>query len=128
TRTARVELEQKRLGRLTGRLGMEWLGRGYTPTGAEALSPPTRQGSLSTFAYEELQFGRIRVQLGGRIERTAYRPDERPAGAHDHDDDDDHDDHDDEHRAPPVRDRTFTGASGSAGLHADIGATGAFVM
>ncbi len=125
TRTARVELEQKRLGRLTGRLGMDWLGRSYTPSGAEALSPPTRQGSLSTFAYEELHFGRFRVQLGGRIEHTAYRPDERPAGAHDHDEGDDHDD---EHVAPPVRDRTFTGASGSAGVHADIGSTGAFVM
>jgi iron complex outermembrane receptor protein len=103
---------------------MEWLGRDNVAAGEEALSPPTDQASLSTFAYEELQFGRFRVQLGGRLERTAYRPGERPIGGHDHGDDEDAH----EHEAPEVRDRTFVGASGSAGLHADIGATGAFVV
>ena len=51
-----------------------------------------------------------------------------------HDDHDDHDDHDGEEgghhhalRAPDPRDREFTGASASLGLHADLGAGNAFV-
>ena len=43
TNSLRVEVEQKRAGRLTGRLGIDWLGRDYLATGAEALAPPTTQ-------------------------------------------------------------------------------------
>ncbi len=131
TQSLRVELEQKRTGRLTGRIGVDWFGRDYRSAGEEALSPRTKQQSFSGFAYEELGFGRFRVQFGGRVEANRFRPGERPeSDDHDHDHGaEEADDHDhDEHEPPPVRDRNFTAASGSVGLHTDIGTTGAFVV
>ena len=136
--------------------------REFEAVGVEALAPRTDQTSFAAFAYEEVDFGRYRLQFGGRVERNDYRPDERPEGAHDdHDDGDDHDDddhdddgddhdddhddddhddgddddhddddHDDEHGelvAPDPRDRQFLGSSASFGLHADLGASSAFV-
>jgi iron complex outermembrane receptor protein len=145
--TVRVELEQKRAGRLTGRLGFDWLGRDYRAAGEEALAPPTKQSAFSAFAYEEMNFGRFRVQFGGRIERTTYKPGERPESVHDHEGEEhegeehegeEHEGEEEEHEGeehegeehgepPAVRDRDFTGASGSIGVHADIGSGGAFV-
>ena len=84
TRNVRVELEQKRIGRVTGRLGIDWFGRDYRSEGDEALAPHTTQQSFSAFAYEEADFGRTRLQFGGRLEHNAYRPDERPDGGHEH--------------------------------------------
>ena len=121
TRNIRLELEQKRMGRMTGRLGVDWFGRDYRSEGDEALSPHTRQRSFSIFAYEEADFGRTRLQFGGRLERNAYRPDERPENGHEHEEGE-------EHEAPEVRDRDFTGISASVGLHRDLSETGAFVV
>jgi iron complex outermembrane receptor protein len=45
-----------------------------------------------------------------------------------HDEGDADEAHEEEHEAPDVRDRNFTGASGSFGVHTDIGRTGAFVV
>lgn len=121
TRNLRLELEQKRIGRMTGRIGIDWFGRDYRSEGEEALAPHTTQQSFSVFAYEEADFGRTRLQFGGRVERNAYRPDERPESGHEHGEGD-------EHEAPEVRDRDFTGISASVGLHRDITETGAFVV
>lgn len=125
TQTLRVELEQKRTGRLTGRLGVDWFGRDYRSEGEEALSPRTKQQALSAFAYEELDFSPVRLQFGARLERNAYRPGARPEGGHAHDEGEADED---EHEVPAVRDRNFVGASGSFGVHTDIGRTGAFVV
>ncbi len=116
----RAEAEQAAQGRLSGRFGIWGQTRDYVTTGAEALAPPTTQNAFAAFAYEELNFGRWRLQFGGRVEHNSYTPDPRPEaegeeGA--------------EEEAPPeVRDRSFTGFSGSAGLQADIGSTGAFIV
>jgi iron complex outermembrane receptor protein len=132
TQSVRVELEQKRTGRLTGRIGVDWLRRSYRAEGEEALSPPARQAAFSGFVYEELGLGRTRLQLGGRVERTGYRPDARPDAGHPGEDEEDEghdgDEAHDDHEPPPVRDRTFTAASGSFGVHTDLGRTGAFVV
>jgi iron complex outermembrane receptor protein len=131
TRSARVELEQKRMGRLSGRMGVEWFGRDYEAVGEEALSPRTRQQSVSAFVYEELDYGRSRVQFGARVERNAYRPDDRPESSHDHEEHEgeEHEgDEHEEHEAPEVRDRSFTGLSASVGLHRDLSDTSAFVV
>ncbi len=127
TATLRAELEQKRRGRLTGRVGAEWLRRDFEATGVEALAPATIQNALAAFVYEEMDFGRYRLQFGARAERTAYDVSARPDADDDHDEDLD-DDHDDHGEAPAVRDRAFTALSGSFGLHTNIGATGAFVV
>ena len=65
--------------------------RNFEATGAEALSPRTEQASFAAFGYEELTFGRYRVQFGGRVERTDYDAAGRPVlPGHDHGHDDDH--------------------------------------
>jgi iron complex outermembrane receptor protein len=133
TDTLRLEVEQQRAGRLTGRIGAEWFSRRYDAQGEEALSPATRQRTVSAFAYEELDFGRTRLQFGGRFEHTRYRPGERPAGGHDHDELDaghDHaeEEHGHDHEAPDARPRSFDAVSASIGLHRELGETSAFVV
>ncbi len=124
---------QRQLGRFSGRFGTELKFRDFHATGAEVLAPRTDQGTLSAFGYEELSFGRFRLQLAGRAERNHYRTAARVGlpgqDAVDHSGDD----HghaaeagvDDE--PPDPRDRQFLGLSGSVGLHADLGAATAFV-
>ena len=104
--TLRTELEQKRSGRWGGRMGIEFLSRDYSAVGAEALTPDTTQQVFSAFVYEEVTLGRPRLQFGGRVEHTSY---------------------DAKYEDGPV-DRSFTGASGSVGLHAPIGQANAFVV
>ena len=139
---------QRQLGRFTGRFGAELKFRDFNATGTEALAPRTDQSTLSVFGYEEVSFGRYRLQFAGRAERNGYKTAGRVAlpghddedDHHDDDDDDDHDhdddhgdDHDEEaedehHLEPPdPRDRQFLGVSASVGLNADLGAATAFV-
>ena len=116
----RAEAEQAVRGRLSGRFGIWGQARDYVTIGAEALAPPTTQNAFAAFAYEELNFGRWRLQFGGRVEHNSYTPDPRPEGE---------DEEGGEEEAPPeVRDRSFTGFSGSVGLHTDIGSTGALIV
>ena len=104
TYLTRTLVYQRQQEHLTGRFGSELRFRNFEATGAEALAPRTEQVSFSLFGYEELTFGRYRVQVGGRVERTDYDAASRPVlPGHDHGDDDhddgDHDDgdHDDDH-------------------------------
>ncbi len=123
TATLRAELEQKRRGRLTGRMGAEWFRRDFEAVGGEALAPPTLQHTLAGFVYEEMGFDKFRLQFGGRVEHTRYDVSARPEA-----EDEDHGEGEDDHEAPAVRDRSFTALSGSFGLHTNIGANGAFVV
>jgi iron complex outermembrane recepter protein len=116
TTTMRAELEQKRRGRLTGRLGAEWFRRDFEARGEEALAPATVQNTFAGFVYEEVDFTKFRLQFGARAERTSYDVAVREAVEHDG------------HEAPPVRNRAFTAMSGSLGLHKTIGSAGAFVV
>lgn len=116
----RAEAMQKPVGRLSGRLGFSGQLRDYVATGPEALAPETTLRSFAGFVFEELNFGSYRLQFGGRLERNAYEVGERPEGeTHDHDEE--------AHEPPPVRDRAFTAASGSFGVHVDLGPGAAFV-
>ena len=91
----RAELEQQQTERVSGRFGMWAKVRNFEATGFEALAPRTDQTAFAAFAYEELSFGRFRLQFGGRVERNAYRAGERAAGiGHEDDHDEDEDDHD----------------------------------
>ena len=116
----RVELLQKPLGRVSGRLGVETFVRDYEAIGEEALAPATSQSSLAAFVYQEADFGRFRAQFGGRVERNAYdveareQPEVCPAVVG---------------GCPiAVRDRDFTGISGSAGVHVDLSRHAAIVV
>ncbi len=118
----RAEADQKRAGRLSGRLGVWGQFRDYVATGEEALAPPSTQQALAVFGYEELDFGRARLQFGGRLEHNRFSADPRES---EHGEDDGH-----EHpiEPPEVRDRTFTGLSASVGVHTDLGAGSALVV
>ena len=95
----RADVDQQQVNRLSGRFGAWMQFRDFEAVGVEALAPPTDQTAFAAFAYEELNFGRYRVQFGGRIEQNDYRTTARVGGGHAHDaDHDDHDaDHDDDH-------------------------------
>ena len=99
--TVRAELEQSPEAKLGGRIGVEFLSRAYEATGEEALAPPTDHQSFAAFAYEELKLGPQRLQFGGRVEHNRYQS---------------------------SVDRTFTGFSGSFGIHRDLGDEHAMVV
>ncbi len=91
TYITRTLVYQRQQEHLTGRFGSELRFRNFAATGAEALAPRTKQVSLSAFGYEELTFGRYRLQVGGRLERTDYDAAGRPVlPGDDHGHEDDH--------------------------------------
>ena len=121
TYVLRAEVDQRQTARLAGKFGVWTQARDFVAVGEEALAPPTDQTSFAAFVYEELELGRYRVQLGGRLERNSYAVLPRAAletesagspGAP---------------VASPVRDRDFNGNSVSAGLQTDLGSHTAFV-
>ena len=116
----RAEVNQRQTATLAGKFGVWSKVRQYVATGEEVLAPATDQTALAVFAFEELDFGRYRVQVGGRIERNAYTVAARAEGH-------DADTGDPAPEAPDVRDRTFTGASASVGMQVDLGENVAFV-
>ncbi len=123
---------QQEHGPLSGRFGVWGVHRVYEVTGAEALSPPVDQGNFALFALEELEFERVNLQFGGRVEARRYNPALPERGAHhDHGDEDGEEGEGDgehrEHHAPDVVPTTLTGLSLAAGLHADGWSGGAFV-
>lgn len=102
----RTTLVQKRKGILTGSFGFSGLHRRYEAVGGEALTPPIRQNNFSLFGLEEFNFERLRLQFGGRLDSTRYGV--RPG-------------------AEPRPDRSFTGASVSAGAYVPTWTGGAVV-
>jgi iron complex outermembrane receptor protein len=61
-------------GRLKGTMGAWFMGRAYDAVGAEALSPAVDQNATALFAYEELTWPHVTVQLGGRFDHAHYSP------------------------------------------------------
>lgn len=101
----RSVFEQQKYGRLTGRFGFEGLSRDYKITGEEQLiDGKVKHNSFSVFALEELNFDRVKLQFGGRIENNRYRPEDAD-----------------------LRDRSFTGFSGGAGINVGLWQGGSFV-
>ena len=136
--------EQGRIGKWGGRFGFWGIDRDYEAAGEEALSPPVSQSGFAVFALEELDFEKVKFQFGGRLETQKYRPafSERGMGEgedHDHDHDHEEEEHEEEghgheeeeehhHEPADAIQRTLTGASVSAGVHADTWKDGVFVM
>ena len=98
-------------GRWTGTAGLWGHHRDYDAFGQDVRPPRTRQNALAAFTYNEVQAtSRLALLFGARLERNAYDVENRPesaervpsgtpAG---------------EYEAPPVVNRDFLGASGSA--------------
>ena len=98
----RGELQQKKIGRLSGSFGFWGMSRSYKSEGAEALSPPVDQQAVALFGVEQVSFERFRLQFGGRFERNAYDP-------------------------LGLAKRSFNGLSGGAGINVPLWKGGAFV-
>src|SRR5688572_6056979 len=100
--------DQQKKGRLSGRFGFWGLHRDFSATGEEALAPPTKHNAFAVFGLETLDFERVSIQVGGRVETNRYRPEAT------------------EQRGL-LPDRTFTGFSGAAGIRVRTWNGGAFV-
>jgi iron complex outermembrane receptor protein len=66
--------DERRVGRYSGTFGFWGLHRDYKSIGEEAIAPPTKQNSFAVFALQKVDFERLQLQFGGRLERTAYNP------------------------------------------------------
>ena len=100
--------DQRKQGRLTGRFGFWGMHRDFSATGEEALAPPTTHNAFAVFGLETLDFERLSVQFGGRVETNRYRPEPTAARG-----------------VLPAR--SFTGFSGAAGIRVPTWTGGAFV-
>jgi len=100
--TYRGVFQQRPSGVFSGSFGFQGSHRDYQTAGEETLAPPVNQNNFAAFVLEELAFERVRFQLGGRVEHTRYDP-------------------------TGLRERTFTGFSGAAGLYVPLWRNGAFV-
>ncbi len=98
----RAVFDQRRTGRYSGSFGFSGLYRDFTAIGEEALAPPTTQNNFAAFGLQTVDFEKFALQFGGRVERNAYSPD-------------------------GLRDRSFTGFSGSAGIRVGLGGNNVFV-
>ena len=98
--------EQTKVGDLSGRFGFEGFTRDYEINGAEQLiEGKIKHNSFSVFGLEELNFDRLKLQFGGRIENNRYNPENSDLPA-----------------------RSFTGFSGSFGVNVGLWKGGAFVV
>jgi len=94
--------DQKKRGRNSGNFGFMGRYRDYKAIGEEAFAPPVTQSAFAAFALEQFNFEKFRIQLGGRIENTGYTP-------------------------SGLRNRSFTGVSGAAGIQVPLWHGGSFV-
>jgi iron complex outermembrane recepter protein len=100
--------DQKKRGRLSGRFGFWGLHRDFAATGEEALAPPTKQNAFAVFGLETLEFDRVALQFGGRLETNRYSPEPTDARG-------------------VLPTRNFTGFSGAVGVRVRTWDGGAFV-
>jgi iron complex outermembrane receptor protein len=98
----RAVFDQRRSGRYSGSFGVSGLYRDFTAVGEEALAPPTTQNNFAAFGLQTIDFEKFAFQFGGRVERNPYSPE-------------------------GLRDRSFTGFSGSAGIRVGLGGNNVFV-
>lgn len=96
---ARLEAPHKKVGIMSGSLGIQALNRKFSALGEEAFVPPTNTDAWAVFAFEELDFGPFRLQFGGRYENQDVSANfaDFPFES-------------------PISNRSFDGISGSAGL------------
>jgi iron complex outermembrane receptor protein len=100
--------DQRRIGKLSGRFGFWGLHRDFSALGEEALAPPTKQNAFAVFGLQNLDFERVALQFGARLETNRYRPEPTDARG-------------------ILPDRNFTGFSGAAGIRVNTWKGGALV-
>lgn len=98
--------QQARHDRLTGQFGFEGYRRNYLTEGAEQLiDGRVKQNNFGFFALEELNFDRVALQFGGRVESNRYRPENMAL----------------------YENRSFTGVSGAAAIRIGLWEGASFV-
>ena len=100
--------DQRKIGKLSGRFGFWGQHRDFSAVGEEALAPPTKQNSFAVFGLQNLDFERVALQIGARLESNRYRPEVTE-------------------RRGILPDRNFTGFSGAAGIRVNTWKGGALV-
>lgn len=101
----RTLFEQQKYKRVTGRFGFEGFTRSYEVNGAEQLIiGEVKHNAFSVFGLEELNFDRVKIQFGGRMENNRYNPENTA-----------------------LTGRSFTAFSGGAGLNIGLWQGGVFV-
>lgn len=72
----RLELVDKTIdaagGAIDGALGVQWRLRDFSAIGEEAFLPPVKTRQIGVFALEEYARGVLRLEAGGRFERTNH--------------------------------------------------------
>ena len=100
--------DQRKIGNLSGRFGFWGMHRDFSAVGEEALAPPTKQNAFAVFGLQNLDFERVALQFGARLETNHYRPEATDARG-------------------VLPDRNFTGFSGAAGIRVKTWNGGALV-
>jgi iron complex outermembrane recepter protein len=100
--------DQQKRGQWSGRFGFWGQHRNFEAIGDEALAPPTVQNSWAVFGLQNLDFERVGLQFGARVENNRYVPIET-----------------DQHGLLP--NRSFTGFSGAFGIRIPTWTNGAVV-
>lgn len=100
--------DQRKIGNLSGRFGFWGMHRDFSAVGEEALAPPTKQNAFAVFGLQNLDFERVALQFGARVETNHYRPEATDARG-------------------VLPDRNFTGFSGAAGIRVNTWNGGALV-
>jgi iron complex outermembrane recepter protein len=98
--------DQQKRGRWSGRFGFWGQHRDFEAIGDEALAPPTKQNSIAVFGLQNLDFERVGLQFGARVENNSYSPTETI-----------------QHGVLP--NRSFTGFSGALGVRIPTWTNGA---
>lgn len=71
----RIEARHKKIGPFDGAIGVQFSQNTFSALGDEALVPTTRTTNVALFGLEEWQATqRLKVSLGGRVERTMLSP------------------------------------------------------
>jgi iron complex outermembrane receptor protein len=90
-------IDHRSAERLSGTFGVSGFRRDFKSIGEESLAPPTKGNNFAAFALEKVDFSRVALQFGGRLEHTGWETEKGVLS-----------------RDTP--NRTFNGFSGGAGI------------
>jgi len=99
----RANFNHRRRGNFSGTFGVSGFTRDYESIGEEAPAPHTKQSSFAVYGLERVDFEKLGLQFGGRLEQNGYNPEGN------------------------FRKRNFIGFSGSAGVRVSLWEGGSFV-
>ncbi|WP_294171972.1 TonB-dependent receptor [uncultured Sphingomonas sp.] len=69
----RLELAQAERNGWSGASGVQYFRRDFEAIGAEAFVPPNKTDQVGLFTLQELDLGRLGLEIGARLERTNVR-------------------------------------------------------